>query len=69
MDWKLKLRNGGTIDPTIMGESSTELRATAIPAPNKDTGDVHLAVPDGATGVTVVYRAGPTDQVSWDISS
>ena len=69
MDWKLKLRNGQTIDPTIMAESNTELQATTIPAPSRETGDVYLAVPDGATGVTVVYSAGPTEQASWDISS
>jgi hypothetical protein len=69
MDWKLKLHNGQTIDPTIMKDSNTALQATTIPPPNKKTGDLYLAVPDGATAVTVVYSAGPSPAASWDISS
>jgi len=68
MDWKLKIENGRAVVPTTIGVTKTELQAATIPAPTKKTGDVYLAVPEGAPVVAVIYSAGQTEQASWDIS-
>lgn len=64
LDWTVKDPEGQAFPPVITG-GAAQLQADGISAPAKAAGEVYVAVPDGAAGLTVVYSSGLSERASW----
>lgn len=66
MDWESKQANGQTGNVHILVDSGTgELASNDIAAGQLATGNIWLAVPNGAHGTTIVYSSGLSEAGSW----